>query len=57
VGNGNTVSHFQNDANGMIQNKSRIGSCTKLYVQSIPSAMGVGLEVEIMDNAQERLCH
>jgi len=57
VGNGSTVSHFQNDVNGMIQNKSRIGSCTKPYVQSIPSTMGVGLEVEIMDNAQERLCH
>ncbi len=41
----------------MVQNKSRIGSCMKLYVQSIPLAMGVELEVEAMDNAQERLCH
>jgi hypothetical protein len=57
VGNGNTVSHFQNDANGMIQNKSRIGSCTKPYIRSIPLAMGVGLEVEVMDNAQKKLCH
>ncbi len=29
----------------------------KPYVQSIPSAMGVELKVEAMDNAQERLCH
>jgi hypothetical protein len=29
----------------------------KPYVRSIPSVMGVELEVETMDNAQERLCH
>jgi hypothetical protein len=29
----------------------------KLYVRSIPSAMGVESEVEAMDNAQEGLCH
>jgi hypothetical protein len=29
----------------------------KLYVRSIPSAMGVESEIEVMDNAQERLCH
>jgi len=51
------VSHFQNDAHKMVQNKPRIGSCTKLYVRSIPSAMGVESKVEAMDNAQERLCH
>jgi hypothetical protein len=51
------VSHFQNDADGMVQNKPRIESCTKPYIRSIPSAMGVELEVEVMDNAQERLCH
>ncbi len=37
--------------------KPRIGSCTKPYVRSIPSAMGVESEVEAMDTAQERLCH
>jgi hypothetical protein len=41
----------------MVQNKPRIGSCMKPYVRSIPLAMGVELEVEAMDNAQERLCH
>jgi hypothetical protein len=41
----------------MVQNKPRIGSCTKPYVRSIPLAMGVESEVEAMDNAQERLCH
>jgi hypothetical protein len=51
------VSHFQNDANEMVQNKPKIGSYMKPYIQSIPSAMGVELEVEAMDNAQERLCH
>ncbi len=51
------VSHFQNDAHRMVQNKPRIGSCTKPYVQSIPLVMGVESEVEVMDNAQERLCH
>jgi hypothetical protein len=35
----------------MVQNKPRIGSYTKLYVQSIPSTMGVELEVGTMDNA------
>jgi hypothetical protein len=29
----------------------------KPYVRSIPSAMGVESEVEMMDNVQERLCH
>jgi hypothetical protein len=29
----------------------------KPYVQSIPSAMGVESEIEVMDNAQKRLCH
>jgi len=51
------VSHFQNDADGMVQNKSRLECCMKPYVRSIPSAMGVESEVEAMDNAQERLCH
>jgi hypothetical protein len=51
------VSHFQNDVDGMVQNKPKIESYTKPYVRSIPSAMGVELEVEVMDNAQERLCH
>jgi hypothetical protein len=51
------VNHFQNDANRMVQNKLRIRSYTKLYVQSIPSIMDVELEVEVMDNAQKRLCH
>jgi hypothetical protein len=51
------ISHFQNDANGMVQNKPRIGSYTKPYVRLIPLTMGVELEVEAMDNAQERLCH
>jgi len=51
------VSHFQNDVDGMVQNKPRIRSCTKPYVRSIPSVMGVEAEVEVMDNAQERLCH
>jgi hypothetical protein len=41
----------------MVQNKPIIGSCIKPYVRSIPSAMGVELEVEMMDDAQERLCH
>jgi hypothetical protein len=50
----------------MVQNKPRIKSYTKPYVQSIPSAMGVeskvaamGVEskVEAMDNVQERFCH
>jgi hypothetical protein len=30
---------------------------TKPYVRSIPLVMGVELKVEVMDNAQERLCH
>jgi hypothetical protein len=51
------VSHFQNDVNEMVQNKSRIKSCMKPYIRSIPSTMGVESEVEVMDNAQERLCH
>jgi len=51
------VSHFQNNADEMVQNKPRIESCTKPYVRSIPSAMGVESEIEAMDNAQERLCH
>jgi hypothetical protein len=51
------VSHFQNDGDGMVQNKPRIGSCMKPYVQSISSTMGVESKVEVMDNAQERLCH
>jgi hypothetical protein len=29
----------------------------KLYIQSIPSTMGVESEVEAMDNVQERFCH
>jgi hypothetical protein len=41
----------------MVQNKARIRVCTKPYVRSIPSTIGVELEVEAMDNAQERLCH
>jgi hypothetical protein len=41
----------------MVQNKPRIRSCTKPYVRSNPLVMGVELEVEAMDNAQERLCH
>jgi len=41
----------------MVQNKPRIGSCTKPYIRSIPSAMGVESEVKAMDNVQERLCH
>jgi hypothetical protein len=45
------VNHFQNDVDRMVQNKPRIGSCTKPYIRSIPSAMGVELEVEAMDNA------
>jgi hypothetical protein len=45
------VSHFQNDVGGMVQNKLRIKNCTKPYVRSIPSTMGVKLEVEAMDNA------
>jgi hypothetical protein len=44
------VSQFQNDAHIMVQNKPRIGSCTKPYVRSIPLAMGVESEVEAMDN-------
>jgi hypothetical protein len=51
------ISHFQNDADGVVQNKLRIESCTKPYVRSIPSTMGVELKVEAMDNAQKRLCH
>jgi hypothetical protein len=51
------VSHFQNDVNGMVQNKPRIGSCTKLYIRSIPSPIGAELEVKVMDNAQKRFCH
>jgi hypothetical protein len=51
------VSHFQNDANEMVQNKLRIGSYTKPYVRSIPLAMGVESEFEAMDNVQERFCH
>jgi hypothetical protein len=51
------ISHFQNDAHNMVQNKPRIGSCTKPYVRSILLAMGVEPEVEAMDNAQERFCH
>jgi hypothetical protein len=51
------VNHFQNDVNGMVQNKLIIESYTKPYVRSIPSTMGVESEVEAMDNAQERLCH
>jgi hypothetical protein len=47
----------KNDANRMVQNKPMIESCTKPYVRSIPSTMGVESEVEAMDNAQERLCH
>ncbi len=35
------VRHFQNDVHRMVQNKPRIGSCTKPYVRSIPSTMGV----------------
>jgi hypothetical protein len=41
----------------MVQNKPIIESCTKPYIRLIPSTMGVELEVEAMDNAQERLCH
>ncbi len=41
----------------MVQNKPRIESYTKPYVQSIPSAMGVESKVEAMDNVQERFCH
>jgi hypothetical protein len=51
------VSHFQNDAHKMVQNKLRIRSCTKPYVRLIISTMGVELEVEAMDNAQKRLYH
>jgi len=51
------VNHFQNDANRMVQNKPRIESCMKPYVRSIPLAMGVESEVEVMDTTQERLCH
>jgi hypothetical protein len=51
------VSHFQNDVNEMVQNKPRIWSYMKLYIQSIPSTMGVESEVEAMDNVQERFCH
>jgi len=51
------ISHFQNNAHIMVQNKPRIGSCMKPYVRSIPSTMGVESEVEAMDNAQERLYH
>jgi hypothetical protein len=51
------VNHFQNDAHKMVQNKPKIGSCTKPYVRLIPSAMGVESEVEAMDTAQERLYH
>jgi hypothetical protein len=51
------VSHFQKDADGMVQNKPRIESCMKPYIRSIPLAMGVELEIEAMDNAQKRLCH
>jgi hypothetical protein len=51
AGSGNTVSYFQNDANGMVQNNPRIGSYTKPYVRSILSTMGVESEVEVMDNA------
>jgi hypothetical protein len=35
----------------MVQNKPRIGNCTKLYIPSIPSTMGVESEIEAMDNA------
>jgi hypothetical protein len=51
------VSYFQNDVDRMVQNKPRIGGYTKPYVRSIPSTMGVESKVEVMDNAQERLCH
>jgi hypothetical protein len=51
------VSHFQNDVDAMVRNKLRIQSCMKPYVRSIPSAMGVELEVEAMSNAQKRFCH
>ncbi len=51
------VNHFQNNDDEMVQNKPRIESCMKPYVRSIPSVMGVELEVEAVDNAQERLCH
>ncbi len=57
VGSGNMVNHFQNNDDEMVQNKPRIESCMKPYVRSIPSVMGVELEVEAVDNAQERLCH
>jgi hypothetical protein len=36
----------------MVQNKPRIGSYTKPYIQSIPSAMGVESKVEAMDTAK-----
>jgi len=51
------INHFQNDVDGMVQNKPRIGSYIKPYVRLIPSTMGVESEVEVMDNVQERLCH
>jgi len=51
------VSHFQNDADRMVQNKPKIESCTKPYIRLIPSAMGVESEVKVMDTAQERHCH
>jgi hypothetical protein len=51
------VSYFQNNDDGMVQNKPRIGSYVKLYVRSIPSTMGVESKVEAMDNVQERLYH
>jgi hypothetical protein len=51
------ISHFQNDAHRMVQNKPRIESCMKPYVRSIPSTMGVESKVKAMDNAQERLRH
>jgi len=51
------VSHFQNNVPEMVQNKPRIKSCTKLYLRSIPSTMGVESKIKVMDNAQERFCH
>jgi hypothetical protein len=51
------VSHFQNDADRMVQNKPRIESYTKPYVRSILLAMGVESEVEVMDNVQENFFH
>jgi hypothetical protein len=41
----------------LFKTNPRIGSCTKLYVRLIPSTMGVESEVEVMENAQKRLCH